>query len=468
MPSCRACGHQIPFLDGGGRLPPWCSHCGKDLQLADEPPPPSARLDDLRPEALDPFPLRAVQPSRVAVSTSAEPETVIAEPVDEPVDLITERLTPARPKAPATTPAPSWSQITCLACGCVYRCRVEPAARGAGEDWWQWDQIEGALCPCPTCGLVQPDRAFRAKVTRHLLLTLGSLVVLGVVLVLGWTHLLPIDAAAVLGGVVSAVVALVHVHTALLNPNRDRAANRVRAEAEVSAGKVEETTPGSDRPRAKPRNLNLGHWLALGVVVAAVPLFLAPTALSTLSGWPRNSVSPGILGPGDKVRVYFSNVGVKSLNGFWVGGGASVELYEPHLREDPGKVEVETSSWMGMSTSFFPEIQIEPGDAPREPAPYVTLTLPDNPALSGRTVRLHVRMNLEYPVQTSSTTFGMKDTQVEESLTLRLAGPHAASRLSWLSTVSLLLGTLGSVVGGFALLSLARWQRSLALPSAFV
>src|SRR5262249_44955611 len=152
----------------------WCPGCGQDLHLADDPAP-------------------------------APPAPAVADPAEEHIpeaELLPEQ--PPQP-APATAPAavPSWRPITCVASGRVYGCRMEAAAppsspqqwSGLGADWGLWERAETALWPCPTCGLVQPDRVFRRKALWHGLLALGSFPVLGAVLVLGYANLLPADQA---------------------------------------------------------------------------------------------------------------------------------------------------------------------------------------------------------------------------------------------------------------------------------
>src|SRR5271166_1196346 len=89
----------------------------------------------------------------------------------------------------ATASGRCWKQHTCSACSCVYRYVFERTAKASGGPGTDVrtiadhrlaialrDEIDD--CPCPCCGLVQPDMVGRSKYSWHFWFTLLSGVLL--------------------------------------------------------------------------------------------------------------------------------------------------------------------------------------------------------------------------------------------------------------------------------------------------
>jgi len=121
--------------------------------------------------------------------------------------------------------------------------------------------------------------------------------------------------------------------TALSNPNRDREANRRRAEAAVAAGRVEMVSRGTliDSLPAR-RNVTAWHALALTCAVLAAPAFLLPVVLGTGEDGPAQSQFWAI---GAAVGLFTT----------LVGGGALFGLaYALRRRALPAEVSTPTPS----------------------------------------------------------------------------------------------------------------------------
>jgi hypothetical protein len=67
-------------------------------------------------------------------------------------------------------------------------------------------------------------------------------------------------------------------------------------------------------------------------------------------------------------------------------------------------------------------------------------------------------------VQKGKTEYVIQQTDLEETFTIHLGAPHVGATVSQLGTVGIILGTLGSVLGGLLLAFLVRNQRALGEP----
>jgi hypothetical protein len=300
----------------------------------------------------------------------------------------------------------------------------------------------------------------------HKVFTLVSGVLFVVILILSASALFfSPEPVGLIGGSLAAAVAGAHLWVLRLDPNRARAANRARVGRAVESGLVVVDTPGAGEDVPPPIRPAAQPW-AVAAVVAAVPLFVWPAAAPTVLGWPRNAHPVGtvLAGPGDTIRIHFTRVPVQSLRASWEGKDATATL----LDGPAGPITAKPESDSRVQRSWFPgndKIDISAGDDARTPAPYVTVTLPDDPALAGQTVRVQAKMSISYPVRDGESHFRFRDAALEEVATVRV-GPRGLRTM--FNDVPLLGAVLG-VGGGVALMLLAhrpaRYARRPAPPA---
>jgi hypothetical protein len=375
-----------------------------------------------------------------------------------------------------------WKQHTCSACACVYRYKIERSAEGRGvSEAGAAQNAEQAVYrvlakevdtrPCPNCGLVQPDMVARRKVYWHSFATLVPLGLLPFVLLFScWGKGIPHPLGALIGAGVLGAAALAHLLIALYDPNRDRSANREKAQADLAARKAEVVQPGGSADLfAPPRNLTWAHAPALLAVAAAALAFLAPAFVPGGQDLPANQgLRPAVVGPGEEVTVAFSGHNIRSVDGRW-RGRPSVQVLNAAEFARPPVLAAE-----GRDDDWGDSFMVKPSQKYVSPRLEARLQIPGDPALGGKSLRVRVAMDVAYPSAsgegfkdwaTGASTFANRTAAVQQDYTIRLADAAVlrAYRRAWWTWGS--LGVLGGVFGGGLLVWLGLSLRSRAHPT---
>jgi hypothetical protein len=292
-----------------------------------------------------------------------------------------------------------------------------------------------------------------------------SAVALPIVLFIAWLPGASLDLAAQLGAVAAGLAALAHLAIALYDPNANRQANRLRSQNEVKARRMEVVQAG--RPAAEqvpgPAHLTARHAGALAAVVAAALVFLAPLVVRWTSHLPSNSgLQPEVVGPGDQVTVWFPDQPVRSVRGKW-RGTPRVELLNAAELGGPPTLEA-----TGTDATWGDAISVKASDENDLANPYARITLPKGPGVSGKALRLRASMTVTYPSLQGFDRFVDRTAAVSRELTVQVAeeGPCRAYHAAW--DYGSLAGAVASVLGGMALLGMARALRGRAEPSVAV
>lgn len=379
----------------------------------------------------------------------------------------------------AIVTARCWKQHTCCACGCVYRYALEKSGKGqrglhegaqqeAEERVFRKLRTTLASRPCPTCGLIQPDMVAKSKLLWHGLLTglafLPLMVFIGMGSAPSANGALPTDLCAMLAAAVAGGVALLHLGIALANPNSDLEGNRKKAEAEIAAYRMEIVAPGStSEPSKVPANLTALHCLALLGLFLAAPAFLAAVYLRTSNGWANNAdLRPELIGPGDEFKVELPARHVQAIQGFWRGeAAAKVQNSAPVADVKTLKASTRTESW-GDS------LRVKRSEKTRSIHPFARLTMPDDEALGGKTLKVSIHLNITYPTADANSSFVNDKTTVTRDITVQIT-PRECRDTYWLTwAIGVAVGALGCLGGGLLLLGLAQALRGRALPNSVV
>lgn len=322
--------------------------------------------------------------------------------------------------------------------------------------------------PCPSCGTIQPDMVAGPKAWWHGLLAALSLVPLAVLLAFGTGTLAnngpSTDTCSLLAGGVAVVFAGLHLSVVLYNPNSKLKVNQLRAEHYVTAFRMERVKSGGIVDLTKvPTSLGLGQSVVLIVQFLSALAMLAAVFLRTMHGWPRNTdLRPELLGPGDVVRAEMPARHVLSAKGNWQGEATAVVLNATELGTPSTlPVSCHAGSWRDF-LGFRPDGNAVPI------YPWVHLTLPDEEAIGGRTLRIRVYLFITYAASSMEKGKPTEKTVVSRDLSIHLVerSTRQAYWLAWLS--GSIGGLLGCVGGGLALRVQSQRLGRAALPSRLV
>ncbi len=393
-------------------------------------------------------------------------------PVKAVQPCIPAQETPVAVIVTASVTARCLKQHTCCACGCVFRYvleRTASASGGPGEDqaYRATRSVTEALLSgteehaCPGCGVIQPDMAGKSKAFWHTAFTAITGVLLLLIVLPTLTGKIPLDRAGEAAACVAGFALLGHLVVALWNPNWSLAGNRTESEAEMRAGKVSVERPGGPLdPAAVPANLTLAHALCILAILAAPLGFLAARLVSELNPMPRNpALEPDVVGPGDAVQIPIE-ASMRTYGGYWVATAVVKALNADELGITPTLIGgSKTDKWGRV-------LHVSDGKAPFEPIkPWAKVTLPDDPNLGGKTLRLRVSLNITYPTDArrggnhpEASTLVTREVEIH----LADAGADRLYKQAWYYGAG--LGLAGCVLGGLALAALGRMLRARATP----
>jgi hypothetical protein len=349
-----------------------------------------------------------------------------------------------------------WRLHDCVECGCAYRylCVSEISARGGSpEEATTNANLAAARAleenvqsqPCPQCGLVQPYMTAHKKYKRHLLYTVLAMAAAGAGLGVAVAGKVGGTGAGTLIAGAAVFAFVFHLLMALSNPNWSRARNLRFAQAEVAAKRMEVVRDGEtddDDPRTKI--FGVGHVFYLILAAGAVVAGVAPVALAKMKGWHWNKdVSPGMVAPGDTVRVEFTET-IDSAGGRWLGLPKATLENAAELGGEPPPfaVRARADDWDDAAGKGLKNETVNLG---------VDLVLKDDAQLVGKTLRVKIEMNVLYPRAGVADTVTDEMTKVSRSVeftvgppgalaeerSLRLTGAWAATGLIFVSGLGL-------------------------------
>jgi hypothetical protein len=379
-------------------------------------------------------------------------------------------------KYTATIKFECWKQHVCAACGCAFRYRfqrtvsaesyykekAEREARKAAEDALAADVDPR---PCPSCGLYQPDMVGAGRAYRHGLLALFFAASVVLLVILCYFDLLAPHVVTWLAAATALAALLLHLRFALWDPNRDRDANRARADASLESGELELLRAGRPEGAAVPDcGPARGHAVALALLALGVLAVAAPELMRLALGWPLNREwTPAVVGLGDEATFAFGDR-VSSIKGLWHGGGDVELLNADELGvADPGLRFVTGEDRWGESASLLNQDELKTWH------PWVRVRVPRNPAVGGKEMRLRIALKATYPAGYKFLRYDNQERAFTETVALRPAAAEGAAgvyrEVWWLG---LLGGAVWLAAVGAGLRRLAQELRAKALPTMVV
>jgi hypothetical protein len=361
----------------------------------------------------------------------------------------------------ATINLRTWKEHTCSCCNAVYSYllirrvtgsgpTVEKAQVAANKNLAKAIQRDVDLQPCPTCGLVQPDMIGQQRARAHIWIFSLALIVFIALIILRATNVLRANEATIAAIVICAIVAIAHFLVENKNRNKDIESNRRLAMDRVSSGAIRHTTPG----RAGNANIefiqpprSMFHSLAVQSLTIAVLLVAAPEIVRSLRHWPLNAdCYPPVVGPSDSTRIYMTD-SIKSVKGYW-RGRPNVTLTSEGAAPVPALAFANQNDW-GSS------ISAKSSEKSNSTTPWVEVSVPNDPALAGKTVQCNIELQVEYPFAYDSTHFETEHEQLHRTAAMQLAPAGAGGRynaLWWQCTVGgmALLLVSGQILRGAA------------------
>ncbi len=360
-------------------------------------------------------------------------------------------------------------QHTCIACGCVFRYRIDPTSTVGGMT--RMDRKMVANHPCPTCGRYQPEMVMWSKVW-HPLTAFFTLFALLIILCLATAKSGPAHSTlAQVSVALFTLIALVHLGTALADPNADRNDNLERAQLEVARRKLELVSAGHpDRPARLPRNFTFWHVPALLLVLAGPVAFCYPICYpAPVAEVPTNpELDPSVVSPGDEVKYTFTKLRLEAINGDVWRGKPTVRVQNAAELGLPETLEAE-----GNDRQWTTKLTVPRGSRNSQFRPWVRIRIPKSAKLEGKTLRLAITMPVTYAVMrgmdwTFKSTFEDMHTTVRETVVVKLAQESSLAAAREVFLVGIAGGGL-SFLGGLWLMCLAwRLQWWYASDSEFI
>lgn len=366
-----------------------------------------------------------------------------------------------------------WKQHTCVSCGTKFRYALIRKANGeanseeaamvaAATNAQKMMDEEVDVHPCPGCGCVQPDMVASA---RRPWFAGGALIpVIGLIatLILGLSHVVTIQTAALIATACVGLGFLLFFLGSFKDPNGSLAENLSRAQESVNSQvlTIDERGRGApDESAASQTSGFTGRALAgLGLTAVALLLAAAPLALPVVSGWKLNDHwYPAVVGPGDS-STFYMQTNIRSIKGYWNGGvsttvknAGEIGLANPSLQ---GKTK--NSNWgntiSGKSVSS------------QNHRVWVKIDMPADAALAGKTLKLDVQVNANFPEEMGGG-FQNSSRPFREEGSVVLSSPKSGSTYNlsyWLGETMALLA-LG--IGWTMLLSAASTMSSQSHPT---
>jgi hypothetical protein len=362
---------------------------------------------------------------------------------------------------------PIEKQHTCAACGCVFRYLMQKNVIACGTTQRQaqanlpgcvrqqmaiWQQDPESLAekhPCPDCGLVQPGMVSSALVSHASAAGFAFICLLFLLATQeAWKESgISLPTLAVVGIVLLGGMAAFHLFTLFSGPNRNRQANREQAQQEVATGVLTVVSPGDQAAADRvPPRLTAANLIPTALVILA-PLACG-VALVVQAEKPEPAsnayLRPAVVSPGETCGCVIPNLNVQGL-GHW-RGQPTVRVLNAKEVGAPEKLDARGNEeqW-GSEVSVWLRRFERPADQPL--CPMIRLSLPNNPALAGKTLQLQVSMKMTYAVLKGRDTFENKTASITSTFPVTLATPESLQG-GPVFLFALAAGCVASALGG--------------------
>lgn len=367
-----------------------------------------------------------------------------------------------------------WKEHTCIYCGNRFRYlfkrkktgqggtpdKASAAARQAAMNALEHEVDQQ---PCPGCGLYQPDMVGSRRSTRHWWLAAISCAVLVLLIILMLSDVLPAGTTALAAAGSCAVLGLLHLLIDLNNPNRSLDSNQQTARQRVERGDLW-IPPGSEaRPEGEPPAFgwSSSHLVAYVLFGLGVLALVSPEMLRVLHGWPSNAGwYPQVIGPGDDPYVYFPNK-ITSVKGYWNGTAMAEIVNAGELGVPSGPLRTDTKH-----DNWGETIQIGSKESKTSTKTlWVSVTLPSDAKLEGKTVKLKTTLTVVYPKLIGDKWDPATEGPFVQTSEIRLGGVNAGSRYKGWWWGGFLGGVVLLSVSSIMLARLSTGLRKLAEPT---
>ncbi len=371
-----------------------------------------------------------------------------------------------------------WKEHTCVRCGTVYRYLFQRTKQGQGATpdaaaAAAHNAVVEALTkevdmqPCTGCGSYQPDMIASERSARHWwafgigiapFLLIWILVISDVMAKSTGAYALAISAAVLLAW---------HFLVDAFNPNANLEANHRLAQDREQRRELwaPEGKKGEGNGQPVGSGYNTGHTVGYVMLVAALLLFLAPTAYAFAVGAKLNpNWNSEILGPGDEGYVYFSQ-SITSVKGYWNTQGPIVvnlvNSAELGLQGQPVNFQARanTSNWAGGISVSSKESKTS------SPRLYAYVRLPNDERLIGKTLQLQISMNVQFPQLQGSNQFINVTNNFTHTAPLVVSASKAGSNFVGLWWIGFVAGLVLTLAGGMTLALASAAFREKALPT---
>lgn len=367
-----------------------------------------------------------------------------------------------------------WKEHACIGCGSRFRYLFKRKKTGQGRSQEAASvaarnavisalENEVDMHPCPGCGLYQPDMVGSRRATRHwwTLAVAWAALLLGLILML--TDVVPANTVALAAAAACALLGLVHLLIDANNPNRSLERNQQAAEQKVERGDLW-VPPGSKAdPEAEMPvfGWSTAHTVAYVLFGLGLLALLSPELLRTLHGWPANPQwYPQVAGPGDQPYTYFPDK-ITSVKGYWRGLGKAqvVNAAEVGLPASDLRLETKQDNW-GQSISIGSKESKTSTNTL-----WLRVLLPIDPQLEGKTLKLHMVLNVVYP-ELKGISFDEVSQQFSHTVEIRLGGAGAGNRYKVWWWGGFLAGVMLVTVSSLLLVRLSSGMCKLAQPTS--
>lgn len=343
-------------------------------------------------------------------------------------------------------------EVDCACCGTTYRFPYKSSVSGSGLNRTLARQALAKKAPaelegepgserCPTCGVLPDCMDLDSRALGHGCLMWFILIVFGIALLLGYLLNEKVIAFVSLSSLiwVTAVCLLLAVLANLKlvrkNTNENLQEKRKAAELRVEEELVTVVSAGTSGalPNSVPRPLRAVQMLAIVLSIIGIGLLPAAEIVGLVSGWHSNrSAFPPVAGPGEDVVLYWPETLV-CLKGFWKGT-TSVQFTDEQqtLPLSPVAAACSTEDW-GQFVGGR-------GTRNQETTIWTRITLPDDPGLSGKSIRLPAKISVTYPHSTGIIGFENREAEFANEFQFRLSSPKAAQTYFALWWGGLVLG----------------------------
>jgi hypothetical protein len=255
-----------------------------------------------------------------------------------------------------------WVHQQCRACYARYRYlnrHAQPesgieagaTAEGVGAYYAQYEQGARMPCPCPQCGFIQPHAIGARFSAIAIAVVFFCVLVLGAVAIAASYEKLGTRAGAGVAAAFSGLIALIYLHEALYNPNRNLKRNHEDAVREIDRGRLEMLDRGVPGVRFWYPKLRLVRLLSPVLAGGAVAASLACLE-------PGYTLSDSLIGSGALIagasvvlflvgfvwRQFALDVGIDEIITTVERGGYIPEDFQDFYSE-PGKYKADWPGW---------------------------------------------------------------------------------------------------------------------------